>query len=128
MNNLSRVTSVSFTVDDDLISESSLNSTKRSAFKGLKPFSKQYGIENNPTSFEDQPVPNKQNKQIIERAQLDAYRELNEGMFNPFEHKLGGNFIPREDDLYSREKRRQLEILSTYIFILREKVIGADGQ
>lgn len=43
MNN-SRMTSVSFTVDDDLITETSLNSTLRSQFKGLKPFSNQYGL------------------------------------------------------------------------------------
>ena len=43
--NKSQMTSISFTVDDDLISESSLNSTIRSKNpNGLHPFSKQYGI------------------------------------------------------------------------------------
>lgn len=40
----SNVTSISFTVEDDLISESSLNSTHKSAFKGLKPFAKKFGL------------------------------------------------------------------------------------
>lgn len=45
----SNVTSLSFTVSDDLLSnESSLNSTQKTAFHGLKPFSKQYGIDNKP--------------------------------------------------------------------------------
>lgn len=42
--NRSNVTSVSFTVEDDLISESSLNSTRKTAFHGLKPFAKKYGL------------------------------------------------------------------------------------
>lgn len=62
MNNFSRVTSISFTVDDDLISESSMNSTKRPGLNGLKPFAKHYGIDNNANPFDNCPVPNRQNK------------------------------------------------------------------
>mgnify|MGYP006995452924 CR=1 FL=1 len=47
--NKSNVTSISFTVSDDLFSsENSLSSTQRTAFHGLKPFSKQYGIDSQP--------------------------------------------------------------------------------
>ena len=43
--NRSQMTSISFTVDDDLITESSLNSTVKSRqMNNLNPFSKQYGI------------------------------------------------------------------------------------
>lgn len=49
---------------------------------------------------------------MLERAQIDAYREQNEQIFNPFQHKLGQNFIPKESDLYERQKKRQLDLLS----------------
>ena len=61
------MTSISFTVDDDLISESSLNSTVRSKQpKNLHPFSHQYGIA---------PVSNqKLMKKLQEQAQNDAFK------------------------------------------------------
>jgi hypothetical protein len=55
------MTSLSFTVSDDLLSnENTLNSTQKTAFHGLKPFGKQYGIDIQ--SFDEQPLPNRKNR------------------------------------------------------------------
>jgi hypothetical protein len=60
----SNVTSLSFTVSDDLLSiDNNLNSTQKTAFHGLKPFGKQYGIDIQ--SYDEQPLPNRKNKEIM---------------------------------------------------------------
>lgn len=100
--NKSNVTSFSFTVEDDLISQTSLNTTfvKPKGFQN-KPFSMDYGPKgaDGLNHYQEQPVPAVQRK-IQEMAQNDAYRDLNNDLFNPFEHKLQKGFIQKEGDLY----------------------------
>lgn len=100
--NRSNVTSFSFTVEDDLISQTSLNTTfvKPNHFQN-KPFSFDYGPKgvDGLNHYQEQPVPTVQRK-IMEQAQNDAYRDLNNDLFNPFEHRLQSGFIKKEADLY----------------------------
>jgi hypothetical protein len=63
-------------VEDDLISESSLNTTfARPRPVGSKPFSKDFGPRGaaGGEAFEEQPVPTLQ-RRIAEQAQNEAYR------------------------------------------------------
>lgn len=103
-SNITSLTSLSFTVDDDLISETSINTNfiKPKPFNA-KPFSKDFGPKGAAGIYQsdDQPIPIIQRK-IILQAQNDAYKELNNELFNPFEHKLHNGFLNRESDLYER--------------------------
>lgn len=111
--NRSNLTSFSFTVEDDLISQTSLNTTyaRPKPFHN-KPFSIDYGPKgaDGLNAYSEQPVP-ALHKKIIAQAQNDAYRELNNDLFNPFEHKLEGAFIRKEGDLYEKEKQKQIEMI-----------------
>ena len=44
--------------------------------------------------FENRPVPTIQ-KKIIEQAQMEAYKQMGNEMFNPFQHKLNNAFMPK---------------------------------
>lgn len=74
--NRSNVTSFSFTVEDDLISQTSLNTTfvRPKGFQN-KPFSIDFGPKGAAglNAHEEQPVP-ALNKKIIAQAHNDAYR------------------------------------------------------
>ena len=74
--NRSNVTSFSFTVEDDLISQSSANTTfiQPKSFN-KKPFTIDYGPKgaDGKNNYDDKPVPTIQ-KRIMEQAQNDAYK------------------------------------------------------
>ena len=84
--NRSNITSYTFTVEDDLISQTSLNTTfVQPRPLAVKPFSKDFGTKgaDGLNKYDEIPVPTIQ-KRIAEQAQNDAYRELNNDLFNPF--------------------------------------------
>ncbi len=74
--NQSNITSFSFTVEDDLISQTSLNTTfvKPKPFQN-KPFTIDYGPKGADgfNHYEEKPVPTIQ-RRIVEQAHNDAYR------------------------------------------------------